>query len=162
MSESFFWCHAFVWLPLKTLVYEINKICLRIICLHHVLELFAFYLSNFSFRIRSDYGPIVIIKKYFPATCTHQHRPRWYSFYFHDALHLLFLVLTSKDGETYIKFIENTTKRPHINCGRILNAKHYLWCAIESGLDVGVKLLILVGTASKVNYLYTRLVFLPE
>ena len=74
---------------------------------------------------------IVIVEKDFPSGRNHNHRSGRRAFNLHNALHLFFFVLTRKNWEANIEFIQDTAKRPHIDSGSILDAKHDFWGTIE-------------------------------
>ncbi len=104
---------------------------------------------------------IVIVKEDLPPGCKHNHRPRWYAFNFHDALHLLLFVLTCKQWIPNEQLIQDAAKRPHVDARCVMNAKHDFWGSVEPALDVRVELFILIGGTSKINDFDARLVRLP-
>ena len=57
-------------------------------------QLFAIYLSEFAFAVRTSDWLIIVVEEDFPARCQDDHGSRWHTFDLHDALHLLFLVFS--------------------------------------------------------------------
>ena len=99
MSESIFRRHTFIRFPFKTLIYEINEVYLRIICLHHLAQILGADMADLSFRVWLLERSIIVIEEDFSTTCDYYHRSGRHAFYFHDTLHLLFFVLASEDWE---------------------------------------------------------------
>ena len=105
---------------------------------------------------------VVIIEEHLSSRCHHDHRPGWDSFDFHNALNLLLFVLTCEYWEANVQFVENASQTPHIDGRRVPDAHHDLWCSVEPTLDIGVELVNLVSSTSKVNYFDSTLVWLPQ
>ena len=162
MSECIIWSHTFIRFPFQTLINKVNEISLRIFSLHHLRKIFALNLADFSFWVRSLYWSIVIVEKNFTPCRHNYHRSRRYSFDFHYTLHLFFLVFTSKNWESYIKFVKDASERPHVDRRSITNTQHNFWGSIESWLNISVKLLIFIRTATEVNNFDTRFVFIAQ
>lgn len=162
VTECIFGCHALIWFPLKALVDEVNKVYLCIICLHHLGQVLRANMSHFALRIRLLEWSIVIVKEHFATACHHYHRSRRYSFNFHDTLHLLFFIFSSKNWESNEELIENATERPHINRWGVSDSHHDLWRTVESTLNVGVELVWFIRTRSKVNDFDSTLITLSQ
>ena len=71
-------------------------------------------------------------------------------------------VLAWEKGIASIKFGQDASKAPHVNCCRIWNTEYDLWRSVEPRLDVCVDALIVHAAATVVNNFYARLVGLLE
>lgn len=66
---------------------------------------------------------------------------------------------SGKDRKASCQFDENATKRPHVNCSCVRNAKDDFWCSVKSWLYVSVNALVGKAGWAKVNNLDTWLVW---
>ena len=158
--ESLLRSQSFINLPLKALIYEVNKQI--IIAFHHQLQLFRVGLTHSSFWICILKRSVIVIKKYFSSCGLDNHRSWWNSFYFHYALNLFFFIFTRKYRKTNIQLVQNASQRPHINCWSISYSHHDFWRSIKPTLNICVKLIRLIGSTSKINNFDPTLIRLPE
>lgn len=71
---------------------------------------------------------------------------------------MVLLVFGSEERCADEELIDDASKAPHIDGCRVWNAQDDLWSTVESGLDVGVYLLVLEAPTAKINDLDPRLV----
>ena len=142
MLECLFRSHTLLHLPLKTLVHKVNEHV--ILALHHFSQAFGVRVPYLTLRIRVLQWPIVVIEEDLSAGSHYNHGTRWETFDFHNALDLLFLILTGEYWETNIQLIEDAAQRPHINCRGISDSHHDLRSSVKPRLDVGVELISFV------------------
>jgi len=132
VAEGILGSHSFIRFPLEALVDEVDEVYLAFICLHHLRQVLRVNMPHFSLRIRLLQRPVVIVEEHLPPRRHHDHRPGWHTFDFHNALHLLFLVLTSEDWEADEEFVKDAAKGPHVNGWCVLDSHHDLGCTVES------------------------------
>ena len=162
VPESILWRHSFLRFPLHAFIEEVNKVILIVFALHHLCQVLWVNVAQLSLRVGCLDWPIIIIKEDFPSRGDYDHRSRWNSFHFHDALHLFFLIFACKDRESNKEFVKNAPKRPHVNCRCVSNTHHDLGCSIETTLNIGVELLVLICSTAEINYLDSTLVTLSQ
>ena len=82
--------------------------------------------------------------------------------YVMNFVNLIHFIFSWKQRKSCIKFCNNGTKAPNIDCCCIWNPKDNFWCSVKSGLDICVNSLSKETTTSIIYYLYTRFVLLLQ
>lgn len=77
--------------------------------------------------------------------------PAWHSLDLHNATELLLFIFAREEWVSCIELGEDTSQTPHIDSHVVRHAKNNFRRTVETALDVGVYLLVLQTTASKVN-----------
>ena len=158
--ESLLWSHSLLRLPFEALVYEFyEQIVVR---LHHLRQTLCVLDSNPAFGVWILERAVVVVEEDLPPGRHDDHGPWRSSLDFHNALYLFFLVFASKDWEADVELVEDASKRPHVDGGRVSDSHHDLRSSIESTLDVSVKLFSFIGSTAEVDHLDATLVRLPQ
>ena len=75
---------------------------------------------------------------------------------------MFLLVLAGKDWESNEELVKDAAQGPHVDGGRVADTHHDLGRAIKTRLNVGVKLVLLVGARPEVDDFYATLVALSQ
>ena len=77
-------------------------------------------------------------EKQFPSRTSIDKFLVWDAKHFHNTRKLLLFVFPREDRKTGVKFSQNATKTPHVNCHMIVHAKDNFRRSIETTLNVSV------------------------
>ena len=130
-------------LPFGTLVNEVDKVLVR--AAHLSVEVLGARDAHSASRIRRDYRIVVLVEEHLAAGCARQHTPWRHALDLHHESHVLLLVLAREQRVPHVELVEDASETPHVDGCCVGDSEDDLGGPVESGLDVGVDLFVLVA-----------------
>jgi len=150
--------HSVHWVPIKALVYKVQKLSVATLAKH------AFK----SLGIRNPFATSAVGYNYWEKGVLFEKKVSaggqlydiigWYTLDLHHVCELFSLIFSWEQRVSCIKLRHYAAKAPHINSGGVGDTENNLRGSVEATLNVGVDTLVLKARRSIVDYFYAGLV----